>query len=258
MQKLEIEFIKRSGRKKFPLILTDQEHVRTVFQQFVLSLPINVQSKELKVNSINHHYLNKNERMTFALGYQILVYLEASETLFFKRNLSHLLIVKDNPQSVLKTYKPYHGFYYGIEKHAATIRQNDVALKADHEPSEIIDIKDFQALQKRALSLESQYKDLRSGKHDLDNAAKRAIDDNYQLKVKNSKLEQNHHADLQLVRQLKKNYGSFLGSTNQNLNFIYQLVTMFQTPAVQNLTKGDSNQLLKLIHILSGQEMLNE
>ena len=54
MQKLLISFTKnKRGRKTYNLELTDQEHIKTVFEQFNLSLPLGLKSNQLYVKSFN-------------------------------------------------------------------------------------------------------------------------------------------------------------------------------------------------------------
>lgn len=90
MIEANIVFTKRKGRKKFPMILSNQETVKTVFQQFVLSLPIGIESKKLVTHSMNGFVFNSDQSMSYLELYQAFIRLTEN----YANKLNMLIISK--------------------------------------------------------------------------------------------------------------------------------------------------------------------
>lgn len=279
MQKLLISFTKnKRGRKTYNLELTDQEHIKTVFEQFNLSLPLGLKSNQLYVKSFNEI----NLPIKFRYSYDDLVkafdniLTNNKLQIMYKNHLADLFVTKQkltdkDLQDLI--HQTGYGYYYIKPYHYYCIDSAKIDLPEDHEDTQDksqtknqqdqlpdLTVTDFKTLQKNALLLQSDYQALLNKYNNLNDSIEimrqitmKSSQDVGQVQDQNAKLTQalkSTHTD-QLAENihdfLASNYQSYLQTDDGCINFIQSLVNNRTLPNVQKLYNYDIQNLLKLI-----------
>lgn len=118
MIQAELVFTKFNGRKKYSLTITNQEQIQTVFQQFVLSLPLGTQAKDLYIHQMNNCVLNNDEVISFNNTYKMFIDIEHEHPELLNE-INHLLFSKKKLQITLPVKKVFtiqHAYCYVLEK----------------------------------------------------------------------------------------------------------------------------------------------
>ena len=118
MIQAELVFTKFNGRKKYSLTITNQEQIQTVFQQFVLSLPLGTQAKDLYIHQMNNCVLNNDEVISFNNTYKMFIDIEHDHPELLNE-INHLLFSKKKLQITLPVKKVFtiqHAYCYVLEK----------------------------------------------------------------------------------------------------------------------------------------------
>lgn len=118
MIQAELVFTKFNGRKKYSLTITNQEQIQTVFQQFVLSLPLGIQAKDLYIHQMNNCVLNNDEVISFNNTYKIFIDIEHDHPELLNE-INHLLFSKKKLQITLPVKKVFtiqHAYCYVLER----------------------------------------------------------------------------------------------------------------------------------------------
>lgn len=118
MIQAELVFTKFNGRKKYSLTITNQEQIQTVFQQFVLSLPLGTQAKDLYIHQMNNCVLSNDEVISFNNTYKMFIDIEHDHPELLNE-INHLLFSKKKLQITLPVKNVFtiqHAYCYILEK----------------------------------------------------------------------------------------------------------------------------------------------
>lgn len=261
MSNFVASFAKRSGSKAYQFIYSAKENFQTVSAQFCLSLELGVKHDTLTIQSINNVKLRPDERYDYNT-FKILM----EEALKFRRN-NTILCQQENLNCYITMTKPYtkrkalnsfkkinyseyklkHGYLYILDAPLS----NNVSKKSKAQTSEsqvaIQDIKDFSTLQKRALELEQDIKQLKDGIASYKKSTVKSIDENARL---TDKLDNYQKVDSKLNDYLQKHYSTYLDTDAHRLSFLQNLLDYRNSANVQKLVGNSNENLLKFIRAI--------
>lgn len=277
MEKFVIEFIKRSGRKKVVLEATqkdlqNEKSIQTIFEQFILDLPIDLKKNDLIVNKINNVDL-KDEHLSFVDMYTALNIFTTGQYDFAneKTKANNLIVTKKlfandhyKIEKVLKVDKWYYTFVTPRDNENEVDDQTN-KKKPEIDPADTDPIIALSQLQENAKQFEkrlakaqnlvvkqkSELTALRDGQSSFNVAKETSIQDNYDLKTKINDYEAWHKDQLKWKRILQKDFGAYIKTKNDRTNFAQQLLMNLNAPMVQNLIKSSYGNLGKVLVALS-------
>lgn len=272
-----IEFIKRSGRKKVVLEATqkdlqNEKSIQTIFEQFILDLPIDLKKNDLIVNKINNVDL-KDEHLSFVDMYTALNIFTTGQYDFAneKTKANNLIVTKKlfandhyKIEKVLKVDKWYYTFVTPRDNENEVDDQTN-KKKPEIDPADTDPIIALSQLQENAKQFEkrlakaqnlvvkqkSELTALRDGQSSFNVAKETSIQDNYDLKTKINDYEAWHKDQLKWKRILQKDFGAYIKTKNDRTNFAQQLLMNLNAPMVQNLIKSSYGNLGKVLVALS-------
>lgn len=272
-----IEFIKRSGRKKVVLEATqkdlqNEKSIQTIFEQFILDLPIDLKKNDLIVNKINNVDL-KDEHLSFVDMYTALNIFTTGQYDFAneKTKADNLIVTKKlfandhyKIEKVLKVDKWYYTFVTPRDNENEVDDQTN-KKKPEIDPADTDPIIALSQLQENAKQFEkrlakaqnlvvkqkSELTALRDGQSSFNVAKETSIQDNYDLKTKINDYEAWHKDQLKWKRILQKDFGAYIKTKNDRTNFAQQLLMNLNAPMVQNLIKSSYGNLGKVLVALS-------
>lgn len=272
-----IEFIKRSGRKKAVLEATqkdlqNEKSIQTIFEQFILDLPIDLKKNDLIVNKINNVDL-KDEHLSFVDMYTALNIFTTGQYDFAneKTKADNLIVTKKlfandhyKIEKVLKVDKWYYTFVTPRDNENEVDDQTN-KKKPEIDPADTDPIIALSQLQENAKQFEkrlakaqnlvvkqkSELTALRDGQSSFNVAKETSIQDNYDLKTKINDYEAWHKDQLKWKRILQKDFGAYIKTKNDRTNFAQQLLMNLNAPMVQNLIKSSYGNLGKVLVALS-------
>lgn len=282
MEKFVIEFNKRGGRKKVTFKATqkdlqNEKSIQTVFEQFILDLPIDLKKNDLIVNKINGVDL-KDEHLTFNDIYQALNIFTTGKYDFAneKTNPNNLIVTKQmfangkyKLEKVLKLDKWYFEFVTALnqkESEKDKVATDQKEKKPD--PTETDPIIALSQLQAKAKDMEKslakaqhlvikqkgELTALKDGQSSFNLAKETSIQENYALKTKINEYEVWHKDQLKWKRALQREFGTYIKTENDRNNFAQQLLMNLNSPMVQNLIHQSYGNLGKLLVALSSIE----
>lgn len=272
-----IEFIKRSGRKKAVLEATqkdlqNEKSIQTIFEQFILDLPIDLKKNNLIVNKINNVDL-KDEHLSFVDMYTALNIFTTGQYDFAneKTKANNLIVTKKlfandhyKIEKVLKVDKWYYTFVTPRDNENEVDDQTN-KKKPEIDPADTDPIIALSQLQENAKQFEkrlakaqnlvvkqkSELTALRDGQSSFNVAKETSIQDNYDLKTKINDYEAWHKDQLKWKRILQKDFGAYIKTKNDRTNFAQQLLMNLNAPMVQSLIKSSYGNLGKVLVALS-------
>lgn len=272
-----IEFIKRSGRKKVVLEATqkdlqNEKSIQTIFEQFILDLPIDLKKNDLIVNKINNVDL-KDEHLSFVDMYTALNIFTTGQYDFAneKTKADNLIVTKKlfandhyKIEKVLKVDKWYYTFVTPRDNENEVDDQTN-KKKPEIDPADTDPIIALSQLQENAKQFEkrlakaqnlvvkqkSELTALRDGQSSFNVAKETSIQDNYDLKTKINDYEAWHKDQLKWKRILQKDFGAYIKTKNDRTNFAQQLLMNLNAPMVQSLIKSSYGNLGKVLVALS-------
>lgn len=272
-----IEFIKRSGRKKAVLEATqkdlqNEKSIQTIFEQFILDLPIDLKKNDLIVNKINNVDL-KDEHLSFVDMYTALNIFTTGQYDFAneKTKADNLIVTKKlfandhyKIEKVLKVDKWYYTFVTPRDNENEVDDQTN-KKKPEIDPADTDPIIALSQLQENAKQFEkrlakaqnlvvkqkSELTALRDGQNSFNVAKETSIQDNYDLKTKINDYEAWHKDQLKWKRILQKDFGAYIKTKNDRTNFAQQLLMNLNAPMVQSLIKSSYGNLGKVLVALS-------
>lgn len=272
-----IEFIKRSGRKKAVLEATqkdlqNEKSIQTIFEQFILDLPIDLKKNDLIVNKINNVDL-KDEHLSFVDMYTALNIFTTGQYDFAneKTKADNLIVTKKlfandhyKIEKVLKVDKWYYTFVTPRDNENEVDAQTN-KKKPEIDPADTDPIIALSQLQENAKQFEkrlakaqnlvvkqkSELTALRDGQSSFNVAKETSIQDNYDLKTKINDYEAWHKDQLKWKRILQKDFGAYIKTKNDRTNFAQQLLMNLNAPMVQSLIKSSYGNLGKVLVALS-------
>lgn len=272
-----IEFIKRSGRKKAVLEATqkdlqNEKSIQTIFEQFILDLPIDLKKNDLIVNKINNVDL-KDEHLSFVDMYTALNIFTTGQYDFAneKTKADNLIVTKKlfandhyKIEKVLKVDKWYYTFVTPRDNENEVDDQTN-KKKPEIDPADTDPIIALSQLQENAKQFEkrlakaqnlvvkqkSELTALRDGQSSFNVAKETSIQDNYDLKTKINDYEAWHKDQLKWKRILQKDFGAYIKTKNDRTNFAQQLLMNLNAPMVQSLIKSSYGNLGKVLVALS-------
>lgn len=272
-----IEFIKRSGRKKAVLEATqkdlqNEKSIQTIFEQFILDLPIDLKKNDLIVNKINNVDL-KDEHLSFVDMYTALNIFTTGQYDFAneKTKADNLIVTKKlfandhyKIEKVLKVDKWYYTFVTPRDNENEVDDQTN-KKKPEIDPADTDPIIALSQLQENAKQFEkrlakaqnlvvkqkSELTALRDGQSSFNVAKETSIQDNYDLKTKINDYEAWHKDQLKWKHILQKDFGAYIKTKNDRTNFAQQLLMNLNAPMVQNLIKSSYGNLGKVLVALS-------
>ena len=261
MSNFVASFAQISGAKAYQFIYSNKEHFQTVSTQFCLSLALGVKHDTLTIRNINNVKLRPDERYDYNT-FKLLM----EETLKFRQN-NTILRQQDNLNCYIVMTKPYtkrkalnsfkkinysehklaHGYLYILDLPLA----NNVSKKNKSQASQskvaIQDITDFSILQKRALELEQDIKQLKDGITSYKKSTVKSIDENARL---TDKLDNYQKADSKLNDYLQKHYSTYLDTDAHRLSLLQNLLDSRNSANVQKLVGKSNENLLKFIRAI--------
>lgn len=272
-----IEFIKRSGRKKVVLEATqkdlqNEKSIQTIFEQFILDLPIDLKKNDLIVNKINNVDL-KDEHLSFVDMYTALNIFTTGQYDFAneKTKADNLIVTKKlfandhyKIEKVLKVDKWYYTFVTPRDNENEVDDQTN-KKKPEIDPADTDPIIALSQLQENAKQFEkrlakaqnlvvkqkSELTALRDGQSSFNVAKETSIQDNYDLKTKINDYEAWHKDQLKWKHILQKDFGAYIKTKNDRTNFAQQLLMNLNAPMVQSLIKSSYGNLGKVLVALS-------
>lgn len=272
-----IEFIKRSGRKKVVLEATqkdlqNEKSIQTIFEQFILDLPIDLKKNDLIVNKINNVDL-KDEHLSFVDMYTALNIFTTGQYDFAneKTKANNLIVTKKlfandhyKIEKVLKVDKWYYTFVTPRDNENEADDQTN-KKKPEIDPADTDPIIALSQLQENAKQFEkrlakaqnlvvkqkSELTALRDGQSSFNVAKETSIQDNYDLKTKINDYEAWHKDQLKWKRILQKDFSAYIKTKNDRTNFAQQLLMNLNVPMVQSLIKSSYGNLGKVLVALS-------
>lgn len=279
MQKLKIGLTKnKQGRKEYYLELTDCEHLQTVFEQFQLSLPLNIKPDQLYVKSFNSIDLASKDRYKYNDLIKAFVQIKDSQKLLvmYKDHLDELFITKyklskKEINSLIGQqgygHVEFHDFnYYCIDRGRIQLPEDKDQEQQEHEEFVAsmpdLTVKNYKDLQKNALALRSRYLKLKDQYDAMMNANEsmrqivmKSSEDTGNLSDQIAKLQQDlkdskENKDAMQTKLhdfLRDNYDQYLRSDDGLLLFIQSLINNRYSPNVQKLYNYRTENLLELI-----------
>lgn len=261
MSNFVASFAKRSGAKAYQFIYSNKENFQTVSAQFYLSLELGVKPDILTISHINNVKLRPDERYDYNT-FNVLM----DETLKFRQN-NTILRQQDNLNCYIVMAKPYtkrkalnsfkkinysehklaHGYLYILDSPLSNNVSNTNKTQASQAQVAIQDIKDFSILQKRALELEQDIKQLKDGIVSYKKSTVKSIDENARL---TDKLDNYQKADSKLNDYLQKHYSTYLDTDAHRLSFLQNLLDYRNSANVKKLVGNSNKNLLKFIRAI--------
>lgn len=273
-----IKFIKRGGRKTAMLKasqkdLQNEKALQTIFEQFILDLPIDLKKNDLVVNKINGIAL-KDEHLSFNDMYTALNVFATGQYDFNnpQTQANNLIITKKmftndqyKSEKVLKIDKWYYTFVTKLaEKDINNTKQEKkkeqkanpidtdpiIALSQLQENAKQLE-KGLEKTQRLVIKQKSKLNALQDGQKSFNLAKETSIQDNYSLKTKVNDYEVWHKDQLKWKRILQKDFGTYLKTPQDRANFAQQLLINLNSPMVQNLIQHSYGNLGKVLVALS-------
>lgn len=272
MKTTKISFIKHNGRKKYSLVLSDREEPRTVFQQFVLSLPIDVQLEKLETYSMSEYKYPTKSRLSFNGLWQIF----ADNNAVLKKNIKTInkwVIAKDElGDKYFKVSLPLKNAYLNIlqkaepkkdqiqidnsanaQKVAANI--DDLVLEMNAFKQQYLNDKksqqDFDKLENKVSDLVTRFHSLTNGLNGLNKVNQASTVENYKLKTKMAKQETIAKQEKTLIKFLQDNYALYLQNDSSRADFIVNLLNSRNQPQVQQMINHSYHNLFALVNAVT-------
>lgn len=264
MANLIAKFTPKNSSKRYAFELAPQGDLNTAIKQFQLDLPGKYKLDDLHLRLLNGVDPKSDPHLNCMEFFKALVLLfqkhklkddEYSQLYVAKKQLTTVRIrnaFKDAPEAAIElSFAPY--WFYIFKKplmaNATKTKAADTDIAAK-EPA-LNEITDFITLQKRALKLEQSYKDLQQGAETYKQLMDHADETNISLTKQLEKLDHDKQKDEALKQKqhdyLKKHYQKYLHNDAQKIAFMINMLQHANQPAVQKLTKGNTQRLWNLI-----------
>lgn len=260
MDNLVVELTKPNGTKRYSFSVNIKENPITVFEQFELDLPFDINAKKLIVRNMNHFEYPKSKRLSYQDVKTAILNLVNDDYLktLYTKHPDFLVIFKskltNNQTQKLFCKKRYgysernHFVYYYVKPNIDLHNDDPVD---NTQTCSINDIDDFKTLQKKALLLEKENQQLIAGKDLIKDIAITASltesELHDKLDTQTKRFANNKKKQEKLEQFLLDNYGSYLQTPNDRINFIASLVNNRNNNVVKALTNNNPQNLLALI-----------
>lgn len=262
--------------KKFIFNYDPKDDLPTIITQFKLDLPSKYQLTNLQVRQINNIDCKYKPRLTALELIKILQEINKDQLLMHLCQdkydclyLSYNQLTKAQNRSLFENKsvtehnigKSKFWLYLLDQSINATLTSKIVNDKIQSD-TPIIEIKDFNLLQKRALQLEHDYQDIIQGAKSYQDLMAHADEINIQLTKQKDELQTKIDKQQILAKSqqnfIKQHYGMFLQNDTQKLYFLQNLLANVNQPQVQNIIKGDPHRLWNLVKAICNYGQTNK